>query len=465
MKIDKTAPKKKKKLTFASKVKRVLTTPIGGLTKEKELFIQNLSMLITSGLDVITALKATQFDIRSRRMRELTDQITADVNAGSPMWKAFEENNLLPSYMVALVRIGEETGKLPENLIIIVEQQQKTRLFKSKIISAMIYPAIIFGLSIFIGIGIFVFVLPRLSNVYNALGIDLPFITKVMIFTGTFLRDYGIIVLPLAGLLIAIVFYFLFVRERSKHVGQRMIFSIPALRGIVRNIEIARFGFMFSTLLEAGLPILDAISSLGRSTGYYNYSKFYRHLERMIEEGYTFQQAFKRFKKIEKIFPVPIQQIVIAAENSGRLMKSSSQIGTSFEEKIDSSSKNLAVVLEPLMLIIVWLGVVFVALSVIFPVYNLVGGVGQSNGNGSVSSPVVDFNKAGTLTVVSDQEQVNVYKDPADESPVESTIESGITLRFTATKDGWVKIVIDETTQDTGWIQEELVQIIVDLSE
>jgi type II secretory pathway component PulF len=347
---------------------------------------------------------------------------------------------------------------------IIVLQQRKNRLFKSKLVSAMIYPAIIFVLSTIIGMAIFIFVIPRLASVYSALNIELPLITQVMINLSIFLSNYWFIVIPLGLILTYLTYFYLFINPKTKRTGQKILFSLGPFRNVIINLEVARLGFLLGTLIEAGLPILDAISSMSRSSDFYAYTDFYDFLEQKIQDGESFQQTFAKFKNINKIIPVPIQQIIISAERSGKLKESLLQIHETFEERIDTSSRNLAVVLEPLMLIIVWLGVVFVALSVIFPIYNLVGGVSQTTrdtlrDNSDSQQETTRQDAVGQVRVLNSLDEAAVYDFPDEAGFVLEVGRAGVVYDFLKLEDGWYQVFLSGSNK-TGWISAESVEDI-----
>jgi len=146
-------------------------------------------------------------------------------------------------------------------------------------------------------------------------------------------------------------------------------------KNIIQQMELARFGYLLGSLLQAGMPIVDSIRSIKETAGFYNYRKFYKYLESSVEEGNSFQRSFLEYKRIKKILPPPIQQMIITSEKSGHLSETLKKIGSVFEERLENTTKNLTVILEPVLLVIVWLGVVAVALAVILPIYGLIGGL------------------------------------------------------------------------------------------
>lgn len=345
-----------------------------GLGQDREYFIENLSVLLGSGMNIIAALDALKGGLRSKRMHKIIEQIKTDVNNGSPIWKSLNETGLLTDHAISLIRIGEESGRLSANLKVISVQDQKERVFRSKLFSAMMYPVVVLFMTLIIGIGIAWFILPRLTGVFTQMNVKLPVTTRILIIIGTFLAKYGGIVIPAVLVTLLLLFYLFFVHKRTRFIGQRIVLVVPGIKNLIQQIELARFGFVLGNLLSAGMPLVDALNSLQEISSYFVYLKFYAFLRNNVEEGNSFQKSFGAYRNTSKLIPFPIQQMIVASEQSGSLKETFLSIGEIYDEKTDISTKNLAVILEPVLLFVVWLVVVFVALSVIMPIYSLIGG-------------------------------------------------------------------------------------------
>ena len=350
---------------------------------EKEYFIENLSMLFVSGMNISLALESIKAEVQSKQMKVIIDRMKEDIEAGMPMWQVLKETNFFPEFVISLIKIGESSGNLGKNLKVISIQQKKDRIFNSKIRSAMMYPSFVLGLTLIVGISVAWFILPRLTTVFDQLKIDLPLITKVLIAFGKFIGQHGAVAVPSFILTLAFIFFFVFIFSRTKFIGQFLLFSFPGIKKLIQETELARMGYIMGTLLGSGLPIKEATKSLIETSGFYKYKKFYKYLREKIEEGNTFQQVFNTYKKTRKIIPNTVQQMIIIGEKSGQLPETFLIIGGNFEEKIDDTTKNLSVILEPVLLVIVWLGVVAVALAVILPIYSLIGGLNNQKNNSS----------------------------------------------------------------------------------
>lgn len=345
--------------------------------EEKDYFLENLAVMITSGIDISSAITSIKQEIKSKKMLKLLDSLEEEIYSGSSLWKSLDKVKLLPTHVIALIRMGEESGRLPENLKLVVTQQRKEREFASKLQSAMIYPVIVFSLTLIIGIGIAWFLLPRLSMVFSQLKVELPLITKILISVGNFLGEFGVVVIPLSIFLIILVIYFLFFAKKTKILGESILLRLPGIGKIILETELARLGYLLGSLLQAGLIVTDSLSSLASSTTTIAYQKLYLSLEKSIEQGNSFESSFKLYKDTHRLIPIPIQQIIVTSERSGKLPEVLINIGFTFEEKQQTTTKNLIVILEPILLIIIWLGVLFVALSVILPIYSLIGGLNR----------------------------------------------------------------------------------------
>lgn len=343
----------------------------GGLSKDKRDFLENLSVLLSAGLDVLSSLEAVEDEISSRRMRRFVSEIRTKIENGSSLWRSMEESGIFMSSIISLVKIGEQSGKLPENLATVVEQQDKEWMFKTKIRTAMLYPSIVLPLTLFVGIGVAWFALPKLAEVFSQLNAQLPLLTRMLIATGYFLGRYGAVFIPTVLFTFVIIIYFLFSFPRTKAVGQILISKLPIFRRLIREVELARLGYIMSGLLKAGIPVTDTILSLEDATTFFSYKKFYRSLYKSIEEGNSFKKSFSVYKNSTALIPHAIQQMIISGEESGRLASVLEKIGRSYEVKIETSIKNISTVLEPVLLIIIGIAVATIALGVFLPIYSL----------------------------------------------------------------------------------------------
>jgi type IV pilus assembly protein PilC len=342
-----------------------------GFGDERDYFIENLSLLVSSGMGILGALAALKKSVKSRKMKKITKAVEAMVESGMPLWKAFQETKFLSDRVISLVRSGEEAGRLPEHLNLVTIQQHKEKVFKSRLRSALLYPGIVFVLAIIVALGSTWAILPNLVSMFKDSQVALPFSTRILLFTGNFLESYGIIFVPAVIAFVLILIYLLFVNKKLKFIGDYFLFAVPGIKKLVQGVELARFGYISGALLQAGFQVGETLQSIKEGTAYRRYAKFYDYLLKSIEKGESFQSALANYPKADKLIPTPIQQLIISAEKSGKLPETLIKIGIIFEEKTEAMSQDLATVLEPIVLIIVGIIVALVVSGIIGPIYGL----------------------------------------------------------------------------------------------
>lgn len=440
--------------------------------EEKDIFLENFSLLLSSGIDALSALTALEKETKGRSMKKVIRQIRANVESGSSISKALAATGLFSKNVITLIAIGEQSGRLSENLKVIVTQLDKERSFRSKVASAMLYPVFVLSLTLIVGITVSWVILPRLATVFTSLHIPLPLITKILIDLGTFLGLYGAVVVPVFIFALLIILYFLFINPGTKFIGQEMVFRVPGIDKVIQEVELARFGFLLGTLLSAGLPIGVAFDSLIEATTFLSYKKYYIFLRDRIDEGNSFEKSFALSGE-EKLIPATIQQMIIAAESSGYLPDTLIKIGARYEEKTETTSKNISTILEPVLLVIVWFGVAAVALAVILPIYSLVGGISNTV-SGQIAPPPVVVTPTPTPTLIpvsptptptpvppsvkvlpNDSGYLNVRQNPTTDSAVITKVSPGDIFPFKAKQNGWYKIVLPSGV--LGWVNGDYV--------
>jgi type II secretory pathway component PulF len=342
-----------------------------GFGNEIDYFVENLSIMIASGMGVTASLAGIKAGTKNRGLRKNIEVIEQMIADGFPLWKAFEKTKFLPARIIALVKSGEESGRLPEHLNLVTIQQHKERIFISRIRSALLYPGIVLCLAFVVAIGSAWITLPRLVSVFNEIHTNLPPTTRIIIWLGNFLSKYGSFAVPLILLIFGLVVYLIFFYKKTKIIGEYIILFFPGINKLIQGVELARFGYIFGALLSAGIHIQEAMDSVREGTSFVSYRKFYVYLQEGINQGNSFSAIFAGYKHSDRYIPAPMQQLIIAAEQSGKLPETLMKIGQIFEEKTETMSQDLSTILEPVVLIIVGVIVGFIVLGLISPIYGL----------------------------------------------------------------------------------------------
>lgn len=360
---------KKKKVSRPSRLSYI------GLGKEREAFIQNLATLLNAGLPLIDSIQTLQLEARNKPLKKLFQRILDSVEAGTPLWRALDDQNFFTPYAISLIRIGEEAGNLAQNMVYLSEQQEKDSALKAKVKMAMIYPTIVLVLVFVVVIGLGGFVLPNLTPVLYSLGAELPPTTRVVIGVSDFFTAHGLVAVP--GMLLGMFGLFLLhTFTKFRVVTQWVMFRIPGVGRLAREATIARFGVILGGMLKAGVPLVDSMHSMAEVTWIESYRKLYFKMLERVNQGDSFQKCFKEIRGASKLLPISVQSLVVVGEKSGSLADILLKVSDIYDRKASETAQKLPVILEPMLLLFMGGLVGTIAYAIIIPIYSVVGNIG-----------------------------------------------------------------------------------------
>lgn len=330
-----------------------------------------LALMLRAGTDLFRALDILISDFEKPAMKALLMEIREALERGQPFYTTFARYpKQFEPVFVNLVKAGELSGNLElvfENLSVMLAKKEDLR---RRIVSALTYPAILFVASMGIVVFLVTFALPRIADVFKSGGFNPPLFVAWVFALAGFVSS-NIIPLGIAGAVSAAVLWFFFFRTA---VGYAYLFTLlrhmPVVRGVLQRIAIQRFASTLSSLLRAGLPIIDSLELTATAVGDYAFESALQHIAREgIARGLTLGDAFRR----EAAFPLVITTLIGVSEKAGHLDEVLATLGTFYDSEIDASIKNMVTLIEPLMLIILGGIVGLIAMSVIIPIYQLIG--------------------------------------------------------------------------------------------
>lgn len=351
------------KALFSGASKMVL-----GRVKTSDLvkFTRQLSTMVTAGLtltDTLTILKVQA----NPKMAIVVEAVLRDVEGGSSLADSLARHPaVFDSVYVSLVRSGEAGGVLDKVLNRLADTLEKRQEFISKVRGAMIYPAIVIGaMGIVAGIMI-IFVIPRLLVLYEEFEAELPLTTKILLTISHSITSYWW--LTLIGLIGAIFGLRMFAKTPlGKKRYDELLFRIPVLGSLRRQMMLTEFTRTFSLLAGAGVLIVDALNILKGAMDSPIYEEAIEEASSQVEKGLPLASALAR----TGVFPPILPQMIAVGEETGKLEEVFSKVSTYFEQEADTSVRTLTTALEPLIMILLGIGVGFLIIAVIMPIYNL----------------------------------------------------------------------------------------------
>lgn len=325
-------------------------------------------------MGVNTSLRILYKNVKDKSLKQTLNSMLSSVESGSSLSQTMTDHNFLPEFLISLIRIGEESGNLADKIKRTVVSLDKDQRRRAQLRTALFYPVFVFILVIVLGIGVSTFILPRIGQVFSNMNTQLPAMTRILIQIGEFMSKYWYIIIPLILVILITSILVLFVFPATRKSGQWLLFHLPVFNDLIVKTEVSRFSYNLAMLLNSGIPITKSLSSLSRVHDYYMYKNYTQFLANYIQSGKSFHNIFElNRKKTNTIFPFTVQEIITAGEESGKLPEVLEQIGDKYEQESEQIAKNIAVLLEPALLIVVWVGVVFLAVAILLPIYSLVG--------------------------------------------------------------------------------------------
>jgi len=339
-------------------------------SKEKIFFAEHLSLLIKGGIPLSEAIETLENEAKSRVFRRSLAEISKKILEGQRLSKALQTYpGIFDNFFCNVVRVGEESGTLEENLKYLAQQLKSDYEIKKKVSGALIYPIIVVILALVVAFSITFFVLPKITGLFQILEIELPLATRILINTASFLKK-NLLLLIIGIIFLILIFKILQRFKFFKFYFDSILLSLPFFNQIFGNLNLARFSRTFYTLLKSGMPILEALDICIATHSNEVFKKNLTFVKLRVERGERMSQGLKEFPKI---FPSVFSQMVAVGEKSGTLEESFLYLANFYEGEIDSTLKNLSGILEPILLILVGAFVAFVALAIIIPIYRFVG--------------------------------------------------------------------------------------------
>ena len=339
---------------------------------EQIVFTKNLSGMIKAGLSLSRALSVLKKQTKNPKLDKILTSIANDINSGETFSSALSKfSDVFSKLFISMVRAGEESGNLAGALSDIGLNLEKSNSLNKKIKGALIYPGVIMSAMVVIGILMFAFVVPTLASTFKELGVVLPLSTRVLIFLGNFFSNN----LILTFVIIIGVAFGLFSLFRAQFMAKYIDFAIlkiPVINNLAKELNTARTARTISSLLFSGVSLTRALEITEDVVQNIYYKKVLNEAKLAIEKGEPFSKAFEVHIDL---YPVMMSEMIQVGEETGKLSDMLREIALFYEEEIENKTKNLSVIIEPVLMIVIGAAVGFFAISMISPLYSILGSI------------------------------------------------------------------------------------------
>lgn len=354
---------------LVSKVKKRRTSG-GRSIKQKDIaiFTRQLATMMKAGVPLLQAFDIVARGSTNPRMTKLLNDIRSDVETGTSLSSAFRKHPLhFDSLYCNLVEAGEAGGILEALLDRLAIYQEKTMAIKSKIKSALMYPIAVVVVAFVVLTVIMIFVIPAFEDVFKSFGADLPAPTLVVIALSKFFTKYW---WAIFGILGGGMYFFFESWKRSEKMQMamdRILLKIPVFGDLINKAVIARWTRTLSTMFAAGVPLVEALDSVGGASGNAVYAQATEQIQKDVSTG----SALTTSMTASGVFPTMVLQMTAIGEESGSLDHMLGKAAEFYEDEVDEMVKGLSSLMEPFIIVILGVLIGGIVVSMYLPIFKL----------------------------------------------------------------------------------------------
>jgi type IV pilus assembly protein PilC len=336
--------------------------------KDITVFTRQLATLIEAGLPLLRALNILEEQCESTQLKSILRDIGEEIEGGSTLSEGFAKYpRVFTKLYINMVRAGEIGGVLEAVLIRIATFLEKQQMLKAKVRSALMYPIAVSIMAAVIVSLILIFIVPRFEDIYSQLGGDLPFMTQILVEASDIIMNRWYLVI--AAVIIIIVAYRMINKtSQGKFVFDTVKLKFPMLGTLVNKVAIANFARTLSTLINSGVPILQALEIVKDTSGNEVVARAMVEVHDSIREGESIHEPLSRYP----VFPPLVVHMIAVGEETGAIDQMLTKVAEAYELEVDTTVDGLTSLIEPLL--IIGLGVIigFIVIALYLPMFNIV---------------------------------------------------------------------------------------------
>ncbi|WP_304509179.1 type II secretion system F family protein [Anaerotignum sp.] len=360
-------------VTSISEVRIGKGNVVTGKINEKALSIlcSQLSIIIGAGLPIFRAFEMIAAQTENKKLRLILDGVSKDLAAGQSLAKSFlSKGPELPATFIETVRSGEESGTLEHAFRRLHDYFDKSSKMKGKVKNAMVYPAFTMIVAVIVIVIIMVKAVPVFTSSFADINMDLPLPTKLLIGMSNFFVNYWIVLFAFIAFLLAV--YKFFDKQEEGHIKlEKFKLRIPIFGKLAALKQASQFAATMATLLEAGLPVMEAVSITGKVLDNDYMGSQVLETVGMLEEGKRLGDSLHNRTELPQL----LVEMTAVGEETGSLEATLDTIGQFYDNEIDTTTSRMVTLLEPIIICVLAMIVFFILISVYAPMFSLYGGI------------------------------------------------------------------------------------------
>ncbi len=337
--------------------------------KDLLLFYRQFSTLVGAKIPIAPALQTIHTQTESAQLRTIVAELAADIEDGMSVSEAFSKHqNIFSTLAISMLKAGEVSGNLQGAIDFVAETAEQNYQLKNKIRGALMYPMFVISVAGVIGFLTMTWILPKLTGVIVELDVEIPWYTQVMINIGDFMQSYWWAVLIVFFGVLASLIYYARSEDGSKE-WDKLKLKLPVIGKLFTYIYITRFSENLSVLMKGGIPIVRALIIVADIVDNVVYKNIILKAAQDVKVGGEINTEF--FKHDE--FPSMVSNMIKIGEETGRLGEILEDVARFYNAEVDQITSNISSIIEPILIVVLGLGVGVLVFSVLLPIYNIAG--------------------------------------------------------------------------------------------
>ncbi len=355
--------------------KSAFTSDITLFTKVSDLdiafSIRNLALMLKTGLPIGDALKVLAEQTSNPKLKSIYSKILIEVQSGKTLSDTMSAyKKVFSEVIISIIRVGEQAGTLEKNLLFLADYLKKGFELQRKVKGAMIYPIIVFGLTVFEMLGVMFFILPKLETLFSSFK-NIPKFTLMILDVSHFIRTNALYLS--GGIAVAIIVLVIFFKTKmGRQVKDYFSINFPVVKKLNRSNILSNFSRTLSILLGSGIPISSALEISAESVGNTYYKKVLTAVAADVKGGKNVADSLNVYNQY---FPFSYVKIIEAGEKTGTLEENLLYLYESYTTEVEDMSTNLTTLLEPVLLVFVGLLIGLLAITIVMPIYQFTSSI------------------------------------------------------------------------------------------
>jgi type II secretory pathway component PulF len=330
-------------------------------------FSRQLTTMLESGVTLLRSLEVITAQVDSQKLYEILAKVTREVEQGSSLSEALAAHpKVFNQFWVSLIEVGEASGTMPTVLNKLAFYLEQQAMFRSSIVSAIVYPAVLFGVCMGAVTFFALFVGPRFEGIFNSMNVELPLITKVLLGTFRFIKQ-NFVLLLISGFVASFLFQKYIKTPIGKVQMESFMFSLPTFGNVYKMIVIERFTSQMSILIDSGVPILHALDISQRLVDNVTCARVVANIKDGVRQGELLVGPMER----SGFFPPMTTQMITVGEETGELGKMLKHVAAFNQNTVETFMKRFGTLLEPFMLVFMGFIIGVIVLAMFLPLFNI----------------------------------------------------------------------------------------------